>query len=403
MMKSLIIGLQGVVLNNDNLGCQALTYSLIRLLEDISKRNNIMFKYVIFEDDVPPDRRKMLMETFSLNEEQFQTESPCRWSYGKKLNTLRNIKHTIQNTKFSKIAKQCDVIIDMTQGDSFSDIYGKQRFYEWTHAKQHIEKMGIPLIIGPQTIGPFFDDEVRQIAKKVIDKAALVMSRDQKSADDVAVLTKKKIVIGTDVAFMLPYQCHNNLRNDKICIGINPSGLLCRDKMDSSEFNMPLRTDYDRYLNTLIDILTSDDKYTVHLIPHVGDEAFQFAKERTDCFCHHAFESPIEAKNCISEMDVFIGARMHATIAAFSSGVATIPTSYSPKFLGLYENIHYPYLVDLEMLETDTAVQRTLEYIKNADELRKAGKNSMMQIEEKYQCMMQELEKFLLQLYKESD
>ena len=41
------------------------------------------------------------------------------------------------------------------------------------------------------------------------------------------------------------------------------------------------------------------------------------------------FATPMEAKSYISGMDLFIGARMHATIAAISAGVPVIPFSYS--------------------------------------------------------------------------
>jgi len=57
-MKSLTIGLQGTVLNNDNLGCQALTYSVLRILEKIGQRNCVKFKYVLFESNVPQERQE---------------------------------------------------------------------------------------------------------------------------------------------------------------------------------------------------------------------------------------------------------------------------------------------------------------------------------------------------------
>ena len=63
-------------------------------------------------------------------------------------------------------------------------------------------------------------------------------------------------------------------------------------------------------------------------------------------------------------MDIFIGARMHATVAAFSSGVATIPTAYSRKFAGLYSNLGYPYTIDLVENNTEENIKRTIQYIR---------------------------------------
>ena len=58
------------------------------------------------------------------------------------------------------------------------------------------------------------------------------------------------------------------------------------------------------------------------------------------------FESAIEAKSYIASMDLFSGARMHATIAATSSGVPVIPVAYSRKFNGLYDTLKYKYYID---------------------------------------------------------
>ena len=59
-----------------------------------------------------------------------------------------------------------------------------------------------------------------------------------------------------------------------------------------------------------------------------------------------AFTSPSEAKTYIAGMDFFMGARMHACIAAFSAGVPVIPMAYSRKFAGLFGSIGYGRTVD---------------------------------------------------------
>ena len=45
---------------------------------------------------------------------------------------------------------------------------------------------------------------------------------------------------------------------------------------------------------------------------------------------------------------------MHATIAAFSSGVPVVPMAYSRKFNGLYvDTLHYDSLVDMKKESTN--------------------------------------------------
>ena len=56
----------------------------------------------------------------------------------------------------------------------------------------------------------------------------------------------------------------------------------------------------------------------------------------------------MEAKSHISGMDFFIGSRMHACIAAYSSGVPVFPLGYSRKFTGLFaEKLGYGRGADL--------------------------------------------------------
>lgn len=64
---------------------------------------------------------------------------------------------------------------------------------------------------------------------------------------------------------------------------------------------------------------------------------------------------------------------MDATIATFSFNTATIPNAYSRKFARLYENLGYNVIVDLTKIETDQAIDKTLEYIDDMESLKEAG------------------------------
>ena len=68
----MIIGLLGCLINNENMGCVALTFSLINMLEKIAKENKANYKYYIFE--VAPDEmhRKRAIEILHLQENQIR-------------------------------------------------------------------------------------------------------------------------------------------------------------------------------------------------------------------------------------------------------------------------------------------------------------------------------------------
>lgn len=50
----------------------------------------------------------------------------------------------------------------------------------------------------------------------------------------------------------------------------------------------------------------------------------------------------------MASLDMFMGARMHACIGAFSSGVPTLLLAYSRKFSGLFkETLGYEHIADM--------------------------------------------------------
>ena len=109
------------------------------------------------------------------------------------------------------------------------------------------------------------------------------------------------------------------------------------------------------------------------------------------------FLGPVEAKNYISGLDFFMGARMHATIAAFSSGVPVVPMAYSRKFNGLFlDTLDYHHMVDMKRNSIDEA----LNIIKSAYEQRNQLREIILSrlngvVEEKKQQLYQDLTKFL--------
>lgn len=389
------IGLEGAVINNNNMGCVALTCSLINLLEQISKELVIPFNYYIFEGIEDRKKTDLICQSLQIKNEQISSVSTLH------LYRIRSmLRHPIKACKTIYQMKECDIFIDLTAGDSFSDIYGKHRFDGTTNIKLMIEQMGIPLILGPQTYGPFNEERNKNKAKKAIEAAACVIARDQMSADYVFEFSRKSIYVTTDLAFSLPFHKTEVHSDGKIKVGLNASSLLVKNKTESTETRFKLKTDYDQYLRELLRILITDKRYDIYIIPHVDrDAGDELKNEFPNLRYIEPFEEPISAKSYISQMDVFIGARMHATIGAFSSGVATIPTAYSRKFKGLYENLGYKYVVDLATLNTQEAVELTIEYVRRYKELKLAVEKCKINVEQKtkltHQILYEQLKKVL--------
>lgn len=380
-MEKIVIGIVNSGIGTDNMGCSALIYSLIQLLETICHNHELSPSYYLFDIGCSESDKKKLCNSLGLELNLVQIMPMPYFDRKSIMGRIKTFKHSIENKHVLKAMKTCAFLVDLTHGDSFSDIYGAERFYRWTDIKKSIEDRHLPLILGPQTYGPFTDDVIRDYAIRVIEGAKAVISRDQTSADYIGKYSDKEIVVGTDLAFELPYLRSSVESNGRIKVGINPSGLLCKKKTDLSAFSDKLNTDYETYLMQVIDWLKSEDKYDIHMISHVGNEAVECFGGIQNVTYHEAFSTPVEAKCFISGMDVFIGARMHATIAAFSSGVPVIPTAYSRKFLGLYSGVGYKNVIDLRELHTQQSVEKTIECLRNIESLREDVISSREQID----------------------
>ena len=373
MMKKLAI--LGAPCNNGNLGCMALTYSLLNLLEQISSSIDEKFIYYIYEGNPSELKTREVAKNLGISSERIKSfpllnaKDPVRFAlfFKRNLPILRSLR-------------ECNLAIDMTQGDSFTDIYGDIRFQVNTNIKLLIEKMGIPLILGPQTYGPYHSKKYQRKAGKAIKYSTAVIARDKMSAQLVKKIAGRDADISADLAFQLPYERCDRV-DRKLRIGVNISGLLVKNKLESTTTDFLLCTDYDLFINRILKYL-DENNYEIYLIPHVSED-FEcikaFHQEYPNAKILDMFKTPMEAKSAIAQMDFFIGARMHATIASVSSGVPTLPIAYSRKFKGVFDLIEYRHVIDLQKLDTDSAVSETIYALTHRNELKADVEHSMDQ------------------------
>lgn len=390
------IGIMGAPTNSENLGCVALTYSLISVLQQISHEINEPFFYSIFEWKEDKKSVYLLTEQLGIDVSLIQIEP-----YVLLHNPIKMAYHTKEIFQMIRGIKKCDCIIDLTEGDSFSDIYGDRWFIGRTNVKLIIEKLGVPLMLGPQTYGPFLKTLNQKKAFKAIKKASCVITRDLQSQKYILEETGIHAEYTTDLAFVLPYTKQNK-SSIPVRVGINISKLLSADGNEVGKKNFTLTTDYSAYIDSLIEYL-HESNYEIHLIPHVAldHDTHKQIKEKYQ-FVHldGPFVSPVEVKNKIASMDIFIGARMHGTIAAFTSGVACIPTAYSPKFSSLFESVDYNILIDLSKDTTEQAIEKTIQYISTYQDIQKQIAACKIKYEENVQKLYTSIKKWLLLLKK---
>jgi polysaccharide pyruvyl transferase WcaK-like protein len=275
----------------------------------------------------------------------------------------------VRPTGFFALARRSDIVIDIGAGDSFADIYSVARLNRM-FAMQYLTRFaGTPLVMAPQTIGPFHRPRSLFLARRVLNSAAIVATRDAKStafAREMGI--RREVIEASDVALRLPYdRPAPRPPGGPVRVGINVSGLLMRTaRTGNNKFGIAM--DYPALIRALITHFQGHpDGCEVHLVPHVvgplEDDGSEFdtapsaalAAEFPGVRLAPAFASPSEAKSYIAGLDFFMGARMHACIAAFSSGVPVVPMAYSRKFAGLFGSLGFDRTVDCTA-ETGEAV-----------------------------------------------
>ena len=359
MNKHYNIILANAPINNGNRGCVALSITSIYIINKLLKENSISYKLYLPDSQFGDN----LEHEINIDGETIRYYD-CSYpiGYTKKSSLKIFLKKIFQNGfNPMRIFKEADYILDIGQGDSFADIYGIQRFKMIDRIHKIARKNNKPYCLLPQTIGPFKNALIKKCADKSIEKAAMCLARDRKSFNYVLqnVPSQNQMMEILDVAFFMPYT-KKSFDDTFIHVGLNISALLWHGGY-TQDNQFGLCVDYKNVVERIITYFLSKDNVKLHLISHVvGDDrgiendyavAYDLYEKysHTNLILSPLFLDPIAAKGYIAGMDFFMGARMHATIAAFSSGVPVVPMAYSRKFNGLFaDTLQYPYMVDLK-------------------------------------------------------
>lgn len=274
---------------------------------------------------------------------------------------------------------RCDLVMDIGEGDSFADIYGWKRLAFHVATKWMATRRGRPLVFSPQTLGPFRGRAAGWLADRVMARAALVCTRDALSTSFYRERRFPVPVLeATDVAFALPYTPRAR-ESGRPQVGLNVSGLLWSGGYTGGN-QFGLRMDYRQLVLDLVDWFQGPGGADVWLVPHVvtpdrevEDDwraSQQVAALRPSVQLAGPFRDPSSAKSFISGLDFFAGARMHACIAAFSSGVPCVPMAYSRKFTGLFNSLGYVRVADCATQSVDQVMDTVRRGYVDRDQVR---------------------------------
>lgn len=275
--------------------------------------------------------------------------------------------------------RAADAVVDVSGGDSFTDLYGTARFDQVTLPKLMALDAGIPLILLPQTYGPFRSARSHKIARHILKNCTLAFARDINSLNQLKTLLgadydEQKHRLGVDLAFGLPtVNRPGDIRTE--VVGINVSGLLWNNPDEATE-RFSLKADYKASLVGLCRYILNTSDLDILLVPHVtpagGSESDLVAsrslkktmpanlQERIKI--EEMAQTPTALKGVIANLSWFAGARMHATIAALSSSVPVANMAYSRKALGVFDCCGAAsHVYDMRKLSTADLTQNLIE------------------------------------------
>jgi polysaccharide pyruvyl transferase WcaK-like protein len=298
-----------------------------------------------------------------------------------------------------------DCVLDIGAGDSFSEIYGAKRFAFLWLTKMITVARRVPLMLSPQTIGPFTRTPYVQLARLALSSARSVVARDPMSLEALRkIAPRAKGALSVDVAFALPYVDRSAERGGaRLRVGVNVSGLLFNEA-ESGRNRFALDVDYAQAMRKFIEGLTRRADTEVHLICHVSDGsggwdddapvADKLAREFPGVVRVANFAGPVEAKSYISSLDFLTAGRMHACIAAFSAGTPVVPVAYSRKFAGLFGMLDYHWMVPVKGVDTDRATAYLFDCLDRRGELARDMAQGMGKVQSLLDVYRGELRRF---------
>ena len=196
-------------------------------------------------------------------------------------------------------------------------------------------------------------------------KVDILSARDSLSYDNlVKAGIDKNLYLIPDPAFIVSPSQTSLPREleDKKFVGVNVSSLVT-GKTDGKKGRAVLKA-YER----MIEKILSHEDLNILLIPHVMRGAdlkvlkllFEKFKDTKRVFLisDESLNGP-QLKYIISKCEFFVGARTHATIAAYSSCVPTLVLGYSIKSLGIAKDLfgsYGDYVVNLDLLNDNADI-----------------------------------------------
>ncbi len=286
-------------------------------------------------------------------------------------------------TKTAQILKKTAFVAAINGGDGFSDIYGTTTFERRLFETRLAMKEHIPLVMLPQTLGPFKDESNFKTAEKILRYASKIYVRDNKFEAKLKSL---------NVSFKLTKDLSYYMQPEKVdiiiqsnAVGLNISGLCYsnnfRDLSGCFNFYPQLITRIIKHFQIRnIPIFLIAHSYNYKNAEEANDdmlaskEIYNSLEDKTNVYLIDLNLTSPQTKYVISRFNFFIGTRMHANFAAIFMKVPVFGLAYSYKYEGAFDCMglkgHYASILNIEKDDINHIVKKVDMYYKEAIDIK---------------------------------
>lgn len=317
--------------SSGNHGCEAISRGTINLLGS-------NHQYTIHSANIEDDRQNGLCDIASLVPARQKQKRDFRFLRAYLSLKLKGNYLDLDGLYYLPGIKQAKGKVDVALsvgGDNYC--YAGTEIYGWLNRAYH--KAGIKTVLWGCSIEP--DVVAKKGVAKDLVRYDLIVARESITYEAVKRVQKNTILAPDPAFFMEPKACSVD---DRLCsgsvIGVNISPMIISSEKSSG-------IAYENYKQLIRYILTETDA-TVALIPHVvwaSNDDRKVLRQLYDDFDQNPRlvlvedHTAPELKYIISKCNFFVGARTHATIAAYSSCVPTLVVGYSVKARGIARDL----------------------------------------------------------------
>lgn len=342
-----------------NHGCEAIIRASAELLKEMDDYP-ILLSYNTEEDKAYGLDKivEVRQELGKINKKSFDF---CKAYFAQKITGNYHLMDGLMHKDGIKSLPQVDTAL-FVGGDNYC--YSNVKNYKVVN--DFMQKKAKKLVLWGASVEPDLLED--KVIREDIARFDVIVARESISYEALKKVNTNTCLL-PDPAFYLQPEVVELPKGFEIknTIGLNVSPLVMRLEKNSGN----ILRNYEK----LIEHILHNTKYKIALIPHVvwdsndDREPLQYLYEK---YKESGRLIMVEDHNCmqqkyiISQCKMFMGARTHATIAAYSTGVPTVVVGYSVKARGIARDlfgIEEHYVVSAQSMEEEEELVRAFEWL----------------------------------------